>query len=128
MQRILNRLICEKCQWSESQILFKDKKLICSMSGGNLIKHNADKEETIKYRLKLYNENEKAILDAYQKAGIKISYINVENKNPQQVFAEFKEFFLQNRLIIHFSRDNAPYTTLRIFHISILLGIKCTCK
>ena len=92
VQRIADRLVCEKCQEPESRTLLKDTpKLICKSCGGNLIKRADDREEVVRGRLKVYAGHADALLDVYHKAGIKIDCLNVENKTPQQVFAAFKE-------------------------------------
>ena len=92
VQRIANRLVCEKCQGPESRAFLKDAtKLICEMCGGKLIKREDDKEEVVRDRLKVYVQHADLLLDAYKKADVKINHIDTEKKTPQQVFEALKE-------------------------------------
>ena len=92
VRRLAGRLVCEKCQVPESRAFLKDStKLICGVCGGNLIKREDDKAEVVRDRLKVYAEHAKSLFDVQKRADVKIDYIDVENKTPQQVFNEFKE-------------------------------------
>jgi adenylate kinase len=99
VQRIADRLVCEKCQTPESRALLDNStKLTCGMCSGNLIKREDDKEEVVRERLKIYAEHAKLLLDVYKKADVKIDSICVVRKTPRQVFDELKK-----RLVIETS-------------------------
>lgn len=91
-RRIVNRLVCEKCQAPTSQALQNDASIsTCSICGGNLIKRADDKAEVIHGRLEVYAHHAEALNAVYDKAGIKIDEIDVNDKNPEEIFQEFKE-------------------------------------
>ncbi len=92
IERLSDRLICEKCQAPYSRKLFKaDDKWICEICGGQLKQRSDDKEDVIRNRLKVYDENLKPLIDIYKKGGITINRIDIEGKTPEQVFEQFKD-------------------------------------
>jgi len=91
INRLSDRLICEKCQAPYSRKLLAPGTLICEICGGKLIQRADDKEDIIRNRLKEYHEHAMPLLNVYKSSDITIDQINVENKKPQEVFEEFKK-------------------------------------
>lgn len=92
IQRISNRLVCEKCQEPTSQASLKDAtKLVCAMCEGKLIKREDDKEKVVRDRLKVYVEHAELLRNVHKRTNVRIDCIDIENKTPQQVFEAFKE-------------------------------------
>ncbi len=91
LKRALGRLTCE-CGKSYNiyNEEFKPKKEgICDMCGKNLIKRNDDNEESFKVRFQTFIENNKPIMDYYEKKN-KLKIVDtIEGTN--MVFAKVKE-------------------------------------
>lgn len=92
VQRISNRLICEKCQAVYNRALLKDPtKLICEKCGGKLIQRDDDKEEVVRKRLQQFEKNNNEIIAFYKSVGIPVEPLPVSHLSPQQIFEIFKK-------------------------------------
>mgnify|MGYP006287882193 CR=1 FL=1 len=93
VKRISNRLVCDnkKCQavYNTSQIKNIDDPL-CELCDSKLIKRDDDKEEVVRERLKVYEQESNNLLNFYKSSHKKIENINVESKTISQIFEEFK--------------------------------------
>jgi adenylate kinase len=71
VKRISGRRTCRNCN-EMYHIAFDPpaKPGICNKCGGELYQREDDKEETVRNRLKVYNESTKPLLDYYGKAGL----------------------------------------------------------
>ena len=67
IERLSNRRTCEKCKRVYNLITAPPKKTgICDIDGGELIQRDDDREESIKERFKIYNQQIKPILEFYK--------------------------------------------------------------
>lgn len=90
VERMANRLVCEKCQAPYSRKLLKDSS-VCEKCGGTLIQRQDDKPETVRERLKVYEQTVSPMRNVYKKAGLQIDTIDAVSKTPDQLFEEFKQ-------------------------------------
>lgn len=88
VQRIADRLVCEKCKGVFSRKQLKDA-TVCPTCGGKLIRRDDDREEIVRARLKTFAKNNDEILAYYKSAGIPIEIINVSHSTPEDIFATF---------------------------------------
>jgi adenylate kinase len=91
MYRILNRLVCEKCQNTTSALRVHNKLLTCKKCEGNLIKREDDTKDIIKNRFNLYAKYSNELLDFYVKSQIHVDIINAEDKSPSKIFCELEK-------------------------------------
>lgn len=94
MQRLGGRLTCSN---PECKAIYNIKQFpgqenpVCEKCKSPLIKREDDKEEVIRDRLKVYAEASKALIEFFKNTGLSIDEINVEGKDADQVFEEFKK-------------------------------------
>ncbi len=71
IKRLTGRRQCEKCHQGY-HLLFSppQKKGVCDRCGGQLFQRNDDKEETIRQRLTVYQEQTAPLIDYYRKEGL----------------------------------------------------------
>jgi adenylate kinase len=71
IQRLSNRRVCKKCNTNYNLLFNPPKKdNICDLCGGELFQREDDKEETIKNRLKVFNEQTLPLKKFYEEKGI----------------------------------------------------------
>jgi len=88
IKRLSSRRICPKCQSIYNLITKKPKNdEVCDICNVKLIQRDDDKEEVIRKRLKVYNEETKELLNYYKD---KILEIDGEG-NPEDVFERIKK-------------------------------------
>lgn len=87
VDRAVGRRVCKDCK-STYHIKYNPSKdgKNCEKCGGELIQRDDDKEEIIKDRIKVYNENTKPLVDYYKKKNI-LKTIDGQ-KNAVEVFEE----------------------------------------
>jgi adenylate kinase len=86
IKRLVNRRVCSKCQAVYHIINHPSKHVgICDKCGSNLIQRPDDQEETVKQRLKVYEEQTAPLLDFYRKLGLLVIVDGEEN--PDTIFA-----------------------------------------
>lgn len=90
VQRIANRVVCDKCKAVYSRTALKDA-TACPACGGTLITREDDKEEIVRARLATFNKNNAEILAYYQEVGISVHVLNVSGVTPEEIFQEFKK-------------------------------------
>ena len=89
IKRLSSRRICPKCQSVYNLITKKPKNdEVCDICNIKLIQRDDDKEEVIRKRLEVYNEETKELLNYYKD---KILEINGEG-NPEEVFEKIKKY------------------------------------
>lgn len=88
-ERILNRLICEKCHAPYHLKHAPPKQAgICDQCGGSLIKRSDDSEKVLEYRLEVYREQTAPLIDYYRKRGYLFS---IDGTSPPDVaFAQIE--------------------------------------
>lgn len=85
IERLSGRRVCKKCDALYHIINMKPKKDgICDRCGGELYQRDDDKVETIRKRLKVYQEETKDLIEFYRKKNILFT-INAEGK-PEETF------------------------------------------
>ena len=79
VERLLNRLTCDKC----GLITRKDevKTNICAKCGGNLISRSDDTLESIEKRFAIFEKETYPLLEKYKKQGVRVETINSIDKN-----------------------------------------------
>jgi adenylate kinase len=70
LKRIARRKVCSSCGRIYGLNVVPKKKDICDKCNGKLIKRADDNEETMRKRLKVYEEQTKPLIDFYKKKGI----------------------------------------------------------
>ena len=89
IKRLSSRRICPKCQSVYNLITKKPKNdEVCDICNLKLIQRDDDKEEVIRKRLEVYNEETKELLNYYKD---KILEINGEG-NPEEVFEKIRKY------------------------------------
>lgn len=84
IDRIVGRRVCPKCGASFHVTFNPPKKEgICDLCGAELVQRADDSEETVKTRLKVYNEETAPLVDFFEKAGC-LSTVN-GNQKPDEV-------------------------------------------
>jgi adenylate kinase len=77
LERLTSRIICDKCGKIYNLKTLKPKKeSICDECGGKLIRRKDETSESIKVRLKEYEEKTKPIIEYYEKKGIVKKFLN----------------------------------------------------
>ena len=82
IERIVNRVVCSN---QECKSVFNTKlnppihEGICDKCGSKLVKRKDDTEETIKQRLKNYNEQTAPLINFYKKLGLLEEYVVSKN-------------------------------------------------
>jgi len=86
VKRISGRRTCRSCN-EMYHVAFDPpaKPGVCNKCGGELYQREDDKEETVRNRLKVYNESTKPLLDYYGKAGL-LSQIDGTGR-PEEILA-----------------------------------------
>jgi adenylate kinase len=87
VKRMSGRIICEKCGsiFNLNTEMQPKRDGICDHCGSKLVRRSDDDEETIKERLRVYNEQTVPLLEYYKKEGILIS---VDGSLPFGKFSE----------------------------------------
>lgn len=90
IERAVGRRVCKDCKQTY-HIKFNPPKVdgVCDKCSGDLIQRDDDKEEIIRDRIKVYEENTKPLIDYYSKKG-KIHEINGE-KDVKDVSIEIEK-------------------------------------
>lgn len=71
LKRLTGRRTCKKCQQMYNIYFTPPKKDgVCDKCGGDLFQRDDDKEETIKKRLEVYDQQTAPLIDYYSKKGI----------------------------------------------------------
>jgi adenylate kinase len=94
LQRLLNRFVCENkdCQavYSATEVNLQPKVAgRCNLCLMKLIKRSDDQIDTIRDRLETYRIHEDALLSFFEKRGLSIREINVENQL-EKIFQQFR--------------------------------------
>ncbi len=83
LKRISARRICSSCGAIYGLTIRSDKPNICNKCNGKLVQRADDNEETMKKRLKVYEEQTKPLIDFYKKKGL---YFKVNGElSPKEV-------------------------------------------
>jgi adenylate kinase len=90
VERLGNRVTCEKCQAVYNLSMPEAKSGICPKCGGKLIQREDDKPEVIEKRFEVYQKNEADILNYYKSVDQKIEEMNISKLSPKEVFEKFK--------------------------------------
>lgn len=90
IERLGNRVTCEKCKAVYNLSMPEAQKGICPKCGGKLIQREDDKPEVIEKRFEVYQKNEAEILNYYKSIDQKIEEMNISKLNPKEVFEMFK--------------------------------------
>ena len=92
LQRLTGRRICKKCAavYHITNMPSKEDG-VCDACGGELYQRADDKEETIKNRLSVYNDNTAPLIDYYDKKG-KLKKVSAD-KDSMEVFEEVVAIF-----------------------------------
>lgn len=71
VERITGRRVCEKCG-ANYHIKFNppEEEGICDQCGGNLYQRKDDSEETVRNRLRVYNDSTAPLVEYYKKRGV----------------------------------------------------------
>lgn len=91
IQRISKRLICTSNHkvFIEDEITPKDIH-DCTVSGGEIVKRDDDKQENVKRRLKVYHKETKPVIEFFKKQGVAI--VNVDaSYSIDKVFKKIEE-------------------------------------
>lgn len=103
VSRLLHRYVCvnKDCQavyslHAQSALAPKNSMKLCDMCEGELVRRQDDNAETIRHRLKTYNEFEQPLLDFYVNNQAKVTTINVE-KPLKMVFEEFTQLIAEKQ-------------------------------
>lgn len=95
VQRIASRLMCgnKQCQaiYNTKQFIEGVDNPLCKRCSSPLIKREDDREEVVRARLKVYAATSKELIDFFKNAGLSIEEINVEGREPEEVFEMFKK-------------------------------------
>jgi len=86
MDRLLGRMTCSKCGADYNKLTRPaPEDLICTDCGGTITTRNDDNEETIKNRLKVYQDQTAPVKEFYKKRG---NFIDIDGNNSvEQVYA-----------------------------------------
>lgn len=81
IKRISGRFSCKKCNSVYNRFFSRTKiENVCDKCGGNeFISRSDDNEETVKNRLKVYNQNTEGLVDFYRKKGLIYSVNGLKN-------------------------------------------------
>lgn len=90
--RLINRRVCpnKSCQAVYNTSMPEIAAGKCLKCNSILIQRNDDKPEVISQRFDIYYKNENELINAYKDSGLDIEFLNVSQKTPDQIFAEFK--------------------------------------
>lgn len=90
IERIAGRRICRQCGASYHIVNRPSKtKGVCDICGGPLYQRPDDNEETVKNRIRVYQEQTKPILDYYQDKGL---VINIDgSQNVEDIFLKLQK-------------------------------------
>jgi adenylate kinase len=92
VQRIANRLVCDKCKTVYSKLTLTDQqKLECQKCGGTLVQREDDKEEVVCSRLQIFNKNNNEIMAYYKSVNVPVHVVNVSHATPETIFENFKK-------------------------------------
>jgi|Deesub1362B_J571_1020462.scaffolds.fasta_scaffold00491_15 adenylate kinase len=110
VRRLTSRRICKNCGASYNLLFFRPKiKNKCDECGGDLVRRDDDREDVIKKRFKVYEDETKPLINYYYKKG---NYFKINGeadiseifkriyaiiKNYIEKFAERKSDYLQNK-------------------------------
>lgn len=91
IRRLTGRRTCRNCG-RVYHLFYDPPKLegVCDVCGGELFQRDDDSEETVRNRLKVYQEQTAPLIDFYQNAGI-LKNINGE-RSVAEVFVEIENF------------------------------------
>lgn len=68
LKRLSGRRVCKKCGFNYHLVNIPPKKEnVCDKCGGELFQRNDDRQETIKKRIEVYNQQTKELIDYYGK-------------------------------------------------------------
>lgn len=84
INRILNRLTCEKCGYVTSKL--KEKTYICSKCGGKLSARTDDTIEGVNKRFENYEKETFPLIERYRKTGVLVEID--ANRTPNEVFED----------------------------------------
>ena len=92
IKRLTDRFVCENknCQAVYPLFALSGKEGFCELCGGKLTKRADDAIEVIKERLRRYPQYSESLLNFYKSAGVGVEKLNVEGKEIEKVFADFK--------------------------------------
>lgn len=86
LYRLSGRRVCKKCgNTTHIEFLQDNEKCTC---GGDFIQRDDDKEETVKNRLSVYENQTKPLIEYYKKAG-KLKVVD-SSRNKAEVFVDVK--------------------------------------
>lgn len=90
IERLTARRTCKNCK-KVYNLLFMppEEEGVCDECGGELIQRDDDKEETVKNRLKVYEEETAPLVDYYSGTG-KLKKVD-SHGTPEEVYANIKE-------------------------------------
>ena len=88
--RLLNRLVCSKCNMLKPVSAEKDS-LICTFCGGKLVRRSDDGLETIKHRIAVFRNHSEQLKQYYTRQN-KLVVINA-NLSPEKVFEQVKNAY-----------------------------------
>ncbi len=92
VQRIANRLVCDKCKAVYSKLTLTDQnKLECTACGGKLVQREDDKQEIVRARLQTFAKNNDEIIAYYKSVNVPVEAINVSHRTPEEIFKNFKQ-------------------------------------
>lgn len=98
IERLTGRLVCEKCAANfHIKNIPPEKDGICDKCGARLLQREDDKEETVRKRLKVYEQQTAGLINYYKKQGI----LNTVSADLQvdKLYKVLYELFKQKRLI-----------------------------
>lgn len=87
IKRLTSRLYCSICKKTYN-LLYSPPTIenVCDVCGGKLIKRADDEEETVKNRLRVYEDMTKPLIDYYMQQGL---LINIDgNREPDKIFED----------------------------------------
>ncbi|MFA5036037.1 MAG: adenylate kinase [Candidatus Izemoplasmatales bacterium] len=74
LQRITGRRVCSQCNTIYHITLHPSTKIdVCDVCGGELIQREDDKEESVKNRIRIYNQKTEPLLDYYRQKGLVVT-------------------------------------------------------
>ena len=89
VKRISGRRVCSCGESYHVHFLPPKKENTCNACGGTLVQRSDDKENVVRDRLKVYENQTKPLIDYYQKAGILVGIDG--QKNEKEVFAQIEK-------------------------------------
>lgn len=97
IERLSGRRVCKTCSANfHIKNMPPKKDGMCDYCGGELIQRDDDKEETVKRRLKVYEEETRSLIDYYRKKSILKEVSGDLNVN--ELFKDISELFPQEGL------------------------------